>query len=59
MTAFPTVEAVAEYVGGRPLLNRLALQVKEKPDGSLKLRLITDEVAAKRGESSAAGIVPI
>ena len=33
---------MAEYVGGRPLLHRLALQVKEKPDGSLKLRLITD-----------------
>ena len=42
MTEFPTVEAVKEYVGGRPLLGRLALQVKEKPDGSLKLRLITD-----------------
>ena len=29
-------------MGGKPLLNRLALQVKTKANGSLKVRLITD-----------------
>ena len=42
MTEFRTLEEVQEYVGGKPLLNQLALQVKTKADGSLKLRLITD-----------------
>ena len=28
MTEFRTIEEVAAYVGGKPLLNRLALQVK-------------------------------
>ena len=42
MRRFKTLAEVEAYVGGAPLLNRLALQVKEKADGTVKLRLITD-----------------
>ena len=48
MTEFRTLGEVQEYVGGKPFLNRLALQVKTNADGPLKLRLITDLLPSQR-----------
>jgi len=39
---FSSFEELKEYVMGDPLLNKLGLLIKEKSDGTVKLRLITD-----------------
>ena len=35
-------DALTEFVGGEPVLNKFACVVKQKPDGSLKHRIIMD-----------------
>ena len=35
-------DALTEFVGGEPVLNKFACVVKQKPDGSLKHRIIVD-----------------
>ena len=39
---FDSVEELTEYVGGPPLLNKIAFLVKTRRDGKVKVRVITD-----------------
>ena len=47
---FSSFEELKEYVMGDPLLNKLGLLIKEKSDGTVKLRLITDPRASMGNE---------
>jgi hypothetical protein len=47
---FATLPELEEYVGGKVLLNKLALLVKARPGGGIKLRLITDLLRSKGNE---------
>jgi len=47
---FSSFEELKEYVMGDPLLNKLGLLIKEKSDGTVKLRLITDLRASMGNE---------
>ena len=47
---FSTLQELEEYVGGRVLLNRLAMIIKPKPGGGSKIRLITDLLRSRGNE---------
>jgi hypothetical protein len=44
---FATYDELVAYVGGKPLLNRIAFLVKPKPGGKVKVRIVTNLKASK------------
>ena len=47
---FDTLEELERYVGGPPLLNKIAFLVKTRRDGKVKVRVITDLLRSRGNE---------
>ena len=47
---FDAVGELTEYVGGPPLLNKIAFLVKTRRDGKVKVRVITDLLRSRGNE---------